>query len=192
MNVYEAAVKRRTIRRFTRQAVPREVLAAAADAARLSPTGINRQPMRFAIVSEADLCAKVFAHTRWAKRIPDGSAGPDEATQPAAYIILLLDKRVMKSSDNDAAAAAMSVMLVAESMGVSSCWLANVDREDILGVLGLDSERYALHTVVALGYAAMGAKAVAMQGDETDYYLESPDMLCVPKRAREDVELWYE
>lgn len=192
MDVMQAITQRRSIRRFTQEPVARKVLVAATEAARLSPTGMNLQPLQFAIVSQKALCARIFPHTAWAKRIPDGSAGPTEATQPTAYIAILIDKELAKASDVDAGAAAMSIMLAAESFGIASCWLGSLDRKDILSVLSLDEARFALHTMVALGHPAMQSHAVSMKGNEISYFLESPDVLCVPKRAQEDILHWYE
>lgn len=192
MDVIQATTQRRSIRRFTQEPVPQSALAAMAEAARLSPTGINMQPLAFAVVADKDLCHRIFPHTGWAKKIPDGSAGPTEATQPTAYVAILVDQQIAKSADTDAGAAAMSIMLTAESLGLASCWLGSVDRKDVLAILGLDPARYALHTIVALGYPAMKSRAVPMKDGETVYYLASPDQLCVPKRAAEDTIHWYQ
>lgn len=192
MDVLQAAKQRRSIRRFTKQPVPRAALVAMTDAARLAPTTVNRQPLRFAVVSRRSICEQLFPYTKWARLIPDGSAGPDETTQPAAYILLLVDKTIQEHADADAGAAAMSIMLAAESMGIATCWLANLMRREILSLLGVDGERYALHTLVALGYPAMRARTVPIKDGDTAYYLESADILCVPKRAPEDVVRWFE
>ncbi len=192
MDVLQAALRRRSIRRFIRKPIPRDALAAMAEAARLAPTGLNRQPLRFAIVSDEALCARVFPLTHWSKLIPDGSVGPSDATQPAAYIVILVDQAIAKASDTDAGAAAMSILLAAEAQGIASCWLGSVDRKEILALLGLSAERFAIHTVVALGYAASESRAVPMKDGDTVYYLEAPDRLCVPKRAPEDVIAWMD
>ncbi len=193
LDVLQAAAKRRSIRRFTDVPVPRAALEAIVEAARLAPTGLNRQPLRFAVASSRALCERIYLHTRWAAIIPDGSAGPDAATQPTAYIAILVDKTVAKSADTDAGAAGMSILLAAEAQGIATCWLGNIDREDILGLMGLSSDLYALHTLVALGYPAMASRAVALPADgSTKYYLEGKDSLCVPKRAAEDVIHWTE
>lgn len=191
MDVMQAIRARRSMRRFTREPVGQAVLADIAEAARLSPTGVNRQPLQFAIVADATVCGRIFPFTAWAGKIPDGSAGPTEETQPSAYVMILVDKRIAAGADNDAGAAAMSVQLAAQAHGVASCWLGSLQRKEILAVLGLDAERFALHTAVALGYPAMASRAVAMDGESTDYYLEAPGKLCVPKRAEEDVVRWY-
>lgn len=193
LDVMQAVRNRRSIRRFTQEPLPREALANILEAARLAPTGVNMQPFQFAAVSRTDACHALFPYTAWARAIPDGSAGPTEATQPTAYIAILADKHISENaSDTDAGAVGMSVLLAAEAQGIASCWLRNIRRKEILALLGLDAERFVLHSIVALGYPAMGAKAVPLAGNETQYYLESPDMLCVPKRAAEDVERWIE
>lgn len=192
MDVLQAALQRRSIRRFTQTPVPKAALDAMANAARMAPTASNSQPLRFAVVSNQALCRQVFPLTAWAGRIPDGSAGPTEATQPTAYIAILVDKAIMQKDDTDAGAAAMSILLTAQSQGIASCWLGSIKREPILSLLGLDASRFALHSVIALGYAAMQSKAVPAKDGNIAYYLESPDVLCVPKRALQDIIHRYE
>ncbi len=190
--VWDVAAKRRSIRRFERREIPHQAVERMLEAARLSPTARNRQPLKFAAVTNPALCGKLFPHTHWASGIPDGSAGPTEATQPAAYIVILVDKQIAQSADTDAGAAAMSVLLTAEAQGIASCWLLSVDRGDAMALLNLSEDRYALHTVVALGYPAMRSRAVPVQDDGSlTYYLEAKDDLCVPKRKPEDVLLLY-
>ncbi len=193
LDVLQAARQRRSIRRFADTPVPREAIEAMLEAARLAPTGVNLQPLAFAVTASRPICERVFPHTRWARKIPDGSAGPTEETQPTAYIVILVDQTIAQSADNDAGAAAMSIMLTAEAQGIANCWLANVDRQEILEILGVDSARYKMHTLVALGYPKMRARAVPLGlGQNTVYYLESPDSLCVPKRAPADIIHWAE
>lgn len=192
MDVLQAALTRRSIRRFTQAPVPKVALDAMANAARMAPTATNCQPLRFAVVSNQALCRQIFPLTGWAGRIPDGSAGPTEATQPTAYIAILVDQTIMQRDDTDAGAAAMSILLTAQSQGIASCWLGSIKREQILALLGIDAGRFALHTVVALGYPAMQSKAVPTKDGDIAYYLESPDVLCVPKRDPREVIHRYE
>lgn len=178
---------RRSIRRFQRKPVPEAVMLDLLEAARLSPTGSNAQPLRFIGIRSANLCEKLFAHLRWAGHIPDGSASPTAETQPAAYVVVLIDKNVRFQADNDAGAAAMSMMLSAQAHGVASCWLGAIDRPKIAALLELDTERFQVHTVLAFGYPAQASRAVPMTDESIQYYLEAPDQLCVPKRKPEDV-----
>ena len=177
---------RRTVRRFQRKPVPEAVMLDVLEAARLSPTGTNAQPLRFIGILNAELCEKIFAHLKWAGSIPDGSASPTKETQPAAYVVLLVDRSIRQQADNDAGAAAMSIMLSAQAQGVASCWLGSVDRPKVAKLLDLDAERFAVHTVIALGYPAQASRAVPMVDGSVKYYLEAPDRLCVPKRSPEE------
>lgn len=57
----EAIAARRSVRKFTHQAVPEEVLLDLIDAARLAPSACNSQPWRFKIVSDPETRAKLRA-----------------------------------------------------------------------------------------------------------------------------------
>lgn len=191
MDVIQATLARRSIRRFTQAPVPATALEAMVEAARLSPTGTNLQPLQFVVITGTEKCEQVFPCTYWAGKIPDGSAGPDASTQPTAYIAILVDTNIAKAADTDAGAAAMSIQLVATSLGIASCWLGKLKRPHLMEIIGLSPERFTLHTIVALGYPAMQSRAVPQtEANNTDYYLESKDHLCVPKRSAADTIHW--
>jgi nitroreductase len=67
MDVREAILKRRSIRKFKEIPVEQEKIAQLLDAARLAPSGSNRQPWRFLVLEEpkirelvADVSAQMF------------------------------------------------------------------------------------------------------------------------------------
>jgi nitroreductase len=60
-SVYDKINSRRTVRKFLQKAVPEEVLLKCVDAARLSPSGENLQPVRYIIVNESKLLKKSLA-----------------------------------------------------------------------------------------------------------------------------------
>lgn len=53
MNVYEAILKRRSIRRFKNKAVPYEVLEKCIDAGRVAPSGRNQQVCEYIVINDA-------------------------------------------------------------------------------------------------------------------------------------------
>ena len=61
MTVFEAIEKRRSIRHFRDMPVEREKIIRALDAARLSPSGHNRQPWRFVVVESPQKKQELFA-----------------------------------------------------------------------------------------------------------------------------------
>ena len=67
------------------------------DAARLSPSAMNRQPLKYVIVNDEKLLSEVFNTTSWAGYLPD--YGPTEEEMPRAYIVVLLDREIRKNHD---------------------------------------------------------------------------------------------
>jgi nitroreductase len=59
LTVREAIQQRRSIRKFLDKPVPREMIDEILEAARLAPSGSNRQPWRFLVVTDPDERAKL-------------------------------------------------------------------------------------------------------------------------------------
>ena len=116
--IYEKIVGRRTIRKYVPKNIEREILLKCVDAARLSPSGANRQPLKYVIVNDEELLRSVFSTLSWAGYLPHYQ--PDEEEMPRAYVIILLDKTISKSSGHDAGIAAMSISMVAYDEGFNS------------------------------------------------------------------------
>ena len=66
MEVRNAILRRRSIRRFTQQPVSPEMLTELVSLARLYASGANLQPIRFLGITEEPLRSKVFSLLRWA------------------------------------------------------------------------------------------------------------------------------
>ena len=60
MNVYDAILSRRSIRRFQQKQISIDLLKKFINAARLAPSAANLQPLEFYIVNDKELCSKVF------------------------------------------------------------------------------------------------------------------------------------
>lgn len=188
MDTYAAVCGRRTIRKFTDRPIPRELIDRILNAARLSPSGINRQALRFYAVVSKPLLDKIFPHTRYGGYLPDGSCSPTPAEAPTAIVLILCDRSIAPSDDVAAGAAAQSMMLTAYSEGVGSCWMGAIDREEILRICSLENENLTLHTLISLGYPAMESRAVPIeQSGDVKYYFGKDGVLHVPKRSLEDV-----
>jgi nitroreductase len=185
--IYEKIKSRRTIRKYARKDVPEEVLLKCVDAARLSPSGVNRQPLKYIIVNDQELLKEVFSTLSWAGYLPDYK--PSEEEMPRAYIVILLDKSLRKNPGHDAGIATMSVSIVAYDEGLGSCILGAVDREKLRKVLnvpdGLD-----IVLVVALGYPAENPVVDKMKDGNIKYWLDENEVLHVPKRSLKDIVKW--
>jgi nitroreductase len=185
MNVYEAAIRRRTIRKYTQQPIERALLEKYIDAARLAPSGANMQPLKYVIVDEPVKVKQVFENVKWAAYIaPEGD--PKEGEKPVAFIVIMADTEIKKAGyELDAGAAAQSIFLTAWEDGVGTCWMGAIDRDKIKEVLGI-ADWYLINTVIALGYMAEHPVAEDMK-DSVKYYKDDAGVLHVPKRTLKEV-----
>jgi nitroreductase len=183
---YEKIIKRRTIRKYLHKTVPEQVLLKCVDAARLSPSGGNLQPLRYVIVNDPKLLKQVFSTLSWAVYLPDYF--PTEEEMPQAYIVLLLDKN-SRTPIHDASIASMSISMVAYDEGLGSCILASVDREKLREVLNVP-EGLTISLVVALGYPAENSVVETVKDGDIKYWLDENEVLHVPKRDLKDIVGW--
>ncbi len=180
MDAYETIKKRRSIRRFKDEEVPKEVLKKCVNAARLSPTAANLQPLKFITVQE-DL-EEVFEHTSWAGYL---DWEPTEEEMPRAYVAIV--KKEDSGWETDVGTAAQSICLVAEDEGLGSCMLGALDRKGLEEILPIP-KGYELKLMIGLGHPDEEAEVVEDE-DSVEYYYEG-ETLKVPKKPLESV--WIE
>lgn len=183
---YDKITCRRTIRKYLQKPVPEELLLKCVDAARLSPSGVNFQPLRYVIVNDPEMLKKVFSTLSWAVYLPDYC--PTEDEMPQAYVILLVDKNA-RTPIHDASIASMSISMVAYDEGLGSCIMASIDREKLKKILNV-SGSLTVELVVALGYPAEQPVIDVVKNGDTKYWLDKNGVLHVPKWDLKDVVSW--
>ncbi len=185
MNLYDLIQRRRTIRRFKPDPVPREILLRLVNAGRLAPSGSNLQPLEFIIVDKPELLPPVFATTAWAGYL--GPAGPPpEGKRPTAYIVVLINRDILKSGgQHDVGAAMENMILLALAEGYGSCWIGSINRKKLAQILNIPGNRY-IDAILALGVPAEQAVAEPMT-TSIRYYRDDQGVHRVPKRALEDI-----
>lgn len=185
MTVYEAILKRRTIRRFQSKPVPYPVLEKMVNAARMAPSAANLQPCEYLVVDDPALVAEVFTTLKWAGYIyPSGD--PPEGKRPTAYIIVIFNReKNAQSGAVDAAAAIENMILTALEEGVASCWLGSVSRKELAGILKIP-DKYTIESVLALGYPDQESFAEEFTGS-VKYWLDEKGNLHVPKRSLKEI-----
>lgn len=155
------------------------------NAARLAPSGANRQPLEFVVVDEGEVKNRLFPCLKWAGYItPQGNPKPGQ--EPAAYIVVLANTSIRaKGFEWDAGAAIENIILLALEEGIGSCWIASVDREEVREILQVPG-RYKIDSVVALGYPAENPVLEELV-DSVEYWKDEEGRLHVPKRTLESV-----
>jgi len=185
--IYEKIVSRRTVRKYLQKEVPEEILKKCVDAARLSPSAMNLQPLKYIIVNDEKLLKLVFSTLRWAGYLPEYQPSEDE--MPRAYIVILLDKNISEHSGHDAGIAAMSISMVAYDEGLGSCILGSVDREKLRKILKIP-ENLRIILVISLGYPAEQPVVEEVRDGDIKYWLDENGVLHVPKRKFKDIAKW--
>lgn len=184
----EIVKKARSYRRFdgTRK-MTEETLRELVDLGRLSPCGGNKQYIKYIISASPDMNAKIYDCLGWAGYLSDWD-GPKESERPTGYIILLRDLAIQSAVSVDEGIAAQSIFLGAVAAGYGGCMLMNLKREALMQVLGIDSEKYAVSMVIALGVPVEEVEIVPMPEDGNyRYYRDENQIHYVPKRSLEDV-----
>ena len=186
MDIYELIKSRRTIRKFEQKAIEKDLLIKMTDAARVAPSGANLQPLKYVIVNSKEMTDKVFEYVRWAGYLaPDYN--PKEDEKPTAYIAVYGDLSIKKQGfETDMGAAVENLILTALSSGIGACWMGAIDYEKITELLDA-GEDLKLLCVVALGYPKEEPKETEMADGNVKYFLDSDNVLNVPKRSIDEV-----
>lgn len=189
MDMMELIKKNRSYRRFDySRKLDDKFMEELIDAARLSQSGANAQPLRYVTVNGEDMCEKIFPHLRWAGRLKDWD-GPEAGERPAAYVVVLADTDAPKTSIpmTDSGLSMQNMCLYAADKGVGSCMIGNFIKKEVRELLSIP-ERYDMLWVVAFGYPAENVVLTPYKGDLA-YYRDGEGNHYVPKYSADEVLL---
>ena len=182
-------IKNRSTRRFKQdQPIKLETLRELVDLARLSPSGGNLQPLKYIIANKSAINDKIFPHLAWAGYLSDWQ-GPESGSQPSAYIIILNDTKISKTSGCDHGIAAQSIMLGASEKGISGCMIGSVHRDKLKQALAI-APQYDIALVLALGIADEQVILEETSSPENiKYYRDENQVHHTPKRPLNEIIL---
>jgi len=192
MDVYEAAIGRRSIRRFKDISLPYDVLEKCVNAARLAPTGRNRQLCEYIIVDDDQLLPVVYDSIKmWAGQ-PSAIGGPPPGHRPKAYIITLINKTlhtelggVARTINYDVGMSAENMILVALEQEIGSCAMLAFAESELKQVLNIP-DNYEIMLVLALGYPDESPVQEIFTGS-IEFYTDNQGIRHTPKRKLEDI-----
>lgn len=181
MNLIDALRARRSIRRYTSEPVPRELLLRLLDAAIWAPSAHNRQPWRFAAIDSAEtkerLARAMGARLRRdleADGVPEATIAADtersytRITGAAALIVLCLSMTDMDTYSDarrnhneylmavqSTAMAGQNLLLAAHAAGLGACWMCAplFCPEDVSTALDLPAD-WQPQALITLGWPA--------------------------------------
>jgi F420 biosynthesis protein FbiB-like protein len=183
--VLELIQARRSIRRYSEQAVPRESLKRLLEAARWAPSAHNRQPWRLAVLetlAAKQTVALAMAARLRADRLADGdplelieqdaARSQQRITQAPVVLVLCLTLAEMDAYPDErrctaerlmavqsVAMAAQNILLAAHAEGLGACWLCAplFCPETVNAALRLPAD-WEPQAMITLGYPASGGK----------------------------------
>lgn len=182
-------LKNRSYRRFQQQVpIKPETLKNLIDLARLSASAKNLQPLKYVLSCNPQKNTVIFPNLGWAGYLKDWS-GPVEGERPLAYIVILEDTEIIRSSysDCDVGIAAQSILLGAAEKGLGGCMIGSIRKEKLRQKLNI-SKRYKIKLVIALGVPKeqVVVDQVGPDGD-IKYWRDNKQIHHVPKRSLDDI-----
>lgn len=182
MTLRELVLKNRSFRRFDQTAsISIDVLEELIELARVTASAANRQPLRYHLVSDMDMCAEIFPMLAWAAYLPDWP-GPAEGQRPSAYIVLSIDTDIAKDWWCDDGIAAQTILLGAVEKGLGGCMIGAFKHDAMKKLLGM-GENLKPRLVLALGKPAEKVTLDRVGPDGSiKYWRDEKGIHHVPKR----------
>ncbi|MFN4226969.1 MAG: nitroreductase family protein [Candidatus Ratteibacteria bacterium] len=138
MEFYEVIKTRRSVRSYKKEMIPEDVLKRILDAARIAPSGSNRQPWKFIIIKDEKIKRKMVA-------LCDGQ----EFVAQAPLLIVACGRNIHYNRGKwmgdysvivDVAIAVDHLTLAARNEGLGTCWIGSFDNERIKKFLGIPED----------------------------------------------------
>lgn len=194
MNTIEAIAARRSIRKFTEQAISDEILRTILTAGMQAPSGKNRQPWRFTVVKEDQRAEMIrilragIAETKARGEDPGSSEWTANVMEQAPVTVFIfnpdglqpwlahsIDQNFTELVDTQSIGAAIqNMLLAAQESGLGSLWICDVFYacEQLSSWLG---EKGELIAAVSFGYPAEHPAARWRKPFEEIVRVKTPD-----------------
>jgi len=156
MEIFEALLTRRSIRKYKYDIIPPDMITEMLKAAMHAPSAMNNQPWQFIVVDDRETLKRINTET---------NAHADMLMDASAAILVCGDLNIDKNIDWNAlscSAATENILLAARGLGLGSCWVgawpAKETIEELRNVLGFP-ENIIPFSIIAIGYPAENVTA---------------------------------
>lgn len=151
MEALEAIFSRRSIRKYTKEAVPKELIDELLQAAMSAPSAGNEQPWHFVVIQDRKIL----------DGIPKCHPHANFVTEAPAAIVVCAELQLAKWNKEwwpqDCSAATQNILIAAQAKGLGAVWVGVYPLEDriqgLKALLGLPPDIIPL-CIVPLGFPA--------------------------------------
>jgi nitroreductase len=149
LEFYEVIRTRRSVRSFKEDPIPKEALNRVLEAARVAPSGGNRQPWKFILVRDDALKQKIIS-----------ACNNQRFMTEAPVIVVACGQRLPLNRGGymgemsvllDIAIAFTHLILAARAEGLGTCWIGAFDNDEIKRLLKIP-EDFEVVATTPLGY----------------------------------------
>lgn len=140
----ELLVARRSVRRFLPTPISPETMQQLWGLCRFAPTSMNTQSYYFKIIQD-------LPTLEWLAGTRGQSSAPIDNGLLA--VAICSDPSLTKRPEQDGCIAAYHFLLAARHLGLGTCWIAAMNRDDVKERLGIPADHY-IATITPLGYPA--------------------------------------
>jgi len=141
MDVFAAVQKRRSVRAYLPDPVPKDTLERILKAGRLAPSAMNLQPWHFIVVTDPEK-RKELSAGRFAKFL----------TQSPVVIVGCGNMRASpKWCVVDTTIALENMVLVATGEGIGTCWIGSFNEKQVKALLKIP-KKFTVVAMLAVGY----------------------------------------
>lgn len=161
--------------------VRKDQLISLVDAARLAPSAMNQQVLRYRLVTEEE-AHLVVPHIRLGGALPELKL-PLAGTEPNAFVVICTDKE-SRYVDMDMGITTQTILLRAVEMGLNGVCIAAFDHDAVREALQLPLTP---QLILAIGRSAERIEVVEVAEGESTTYYRNKGTHFVPKLRVEDL-----
>lgn len=188
--IRDLAMKSRSYRGYDEsRKVTREELISMVECARLAPSSVNMQPLRYYLACDEETVNKIQLLTGWARALPQLNL-PHPGKRPTAFIVICQDlerNQALERFQKDVGIVAQTILLAATEMGLGGIMIGNYNPDKVREALELP-ETLRPMLIVAIGKPDEEIILTEIGPDGSlNYYRDENDVHYVPKRRLEDL-----
>lgn len=185
----DLVLKNRSYRGYdeTRE-VTREELRDLVEHARLTPSSVNKQALKYYLACDREETNRIQPLTAWAKALK--KEVPYEGHCPRAFIVICQDTAISPALEaylKDVGIVAQTMLLRSVELGLGGCMIGSFQKDALHQTLKLpESIRPLLVLAIGKPDETIVIEDVNAQGDTT-YYRDEQDVHHVPKRTMDEL-----